>query len=52
MSRISKIIATKPQPAKETDGLECYYNAPATAAVKPAPNLSALELMYAYYDAA
>jgi hypothetical protein len=54
MNRIS--AQSRPQIAlvkPAQDDLECYYSAnPLPHPAKSAPQLSALDLMYAYYDAA
>ncbi len=46
------ILATKPTAIRAAEESIAYFKAPAHPAQKPAPDLTPLELMYAYFDAA
>lgn len=54
MSRNPSVTAltAKPAAVRAAEESVAYFKAPAQSNPKPAPSLTPLELMYAYYDAA
>lgn len=46
------VSSATPAALRAAEDAIAYFKAPAQAQPKPAPSLTPLELMYAYYDAA